>query len=155
MLKLKKNGHFEVFLGVVVRFPMIFSRSVCNLHSICKNWLELRPTCFFKKQSVLLKLSLTMVFRWFWPFLSLFLIISGVGEDVAHIKIGRNDKRVISNCLLNWFCYALWSKSGGRSASHFQDFIFYLNEVNEPASLYFDGNFAQIIGALYVTVSRP
>ena len=25
----------------------------------------------------------------------------------------------------------------------------------KPASLYSDGNFAQIIGALYVTVSRP
>ena len=38
--------------------------------------------------------------------------------------------------------------------SHFQDFIFDLNIVNEPASLYSDGNFAQIIGALYVTARR-
>ena len=39
--------------------------------------------------------------------------------------------------------------------SHFQDFVFYLNAVNEPASLYSDGDLAQRIGALYVTVSRP
>ena len=39
--------------------------------------------------------------------------------------------------------------------SHFQDFIFDLNAVNEPASLYSDGNFDQRTGALYVTVSRP
>ena len=32
--------------------------------------------------------------------------------------------------------------------SHFQDFIFDLNAVKEPASLYADGSFAQIIGAL-------
>ena len=37
--------------------------------------------------------------------------------------------------------------------SHFQDFNFNLN-ANEPASLYSDGNFAHIIGTLYVTVSR-
>ena len=39
--------------------------------------------------------------------------------------------------------------------SHFQDFTFDLNVVNEPASLYSDGNFAQTIGTLYVTASRP
>ena len=38
--------------------------------------------------------------------------------------------------------------------SHFQDYIFDLNAVNEPTSLYSDGNFAQMIRVLYVTVSR-
>ena len=39
--------------------------------------------------------------------------------------------------------------------SHFQDFIFDLNAVKEHASVYSDGHFAQIIGALYVTSPRP
>ena len=34
-------------------------------------------------------------------------------------------------------------------------FIFYLNAVNEPASLYSDGNLDQRTDALYATVSRP
>ena len=39
--------------------------------------------------------------------------------------------------------------------SHFQDFIFDSNAVNEPARLYSDGNFAKRLAAPYVTVSRP
>ena len=39
--------------------------------------------------------------------------------------------------------------------SHFQDFIFDLNSFNEAACTYLGGSFAQIVGAMYVNVSRP
>lgn len=41
VVKLKKNGHFQAFLDIILHSSKTLNGSVCNLHYICKKWWEL------------------------------------------------------------------------------------------------------------------